>query len=79
MENALTDLVKQGPTVAVLIIVLYKLFGLYTSQQKEYREIIDELKEVVRDNTTAMNNLTHYGGDSNMPLRAKRHTGVSLE
>ena len=56
MEQALTDLLKQGPTVAVLIIVLYKLFGLYTSQQDQYREIIDELKEVVKENTAAINN-----------------------
>ncbi len=55
MEQTLIELLKQSPTVAVLLIVLKHLFGLYTTQLKNYENVILELKGVIRDNTIAIN------------------------
>jgi hypothetical protein len=57
MEQTLQELLRQSPTVAVLLIVLRQLFSLYTSERANYQLIVSELKAVIRENTIAMNEL----------------------
>ena len=60
MEQTLQELLRQSPTVAVLLIVLRQLFSLYTSERGNYQQVIGELKAVIKENTIAMNNLQNH-------------------
>ena len=60
MDPFLTDILKQGPAISISIWVLIRQFGIQDKQNTEYKDLVTELKEVIKANTVAITQMMDH-------------------